>query len=78
MPNTSNHKDLPIVGDRYSHAADALEITSVKLNGGPLELGPNDELPGLRGAAVQAGTSTLQPASITFLTFTAAYNANCH
>ena len=50
----------------------------MKLNGEALKLGPNDDLPALRGAAVQAGATTLQPVSIDFLTFAAAHNANCH
>jgi heparanase len=69
---------LPMAGDRYSLTADTLESPTVKLNGEALKLGPNDELPALRGAAVQAGATTLQPVSIDFLTFAAAHNANCH
>ena len=65
-------------GNRYSLTADTLESPTVKLNGEALEWGPHDELPALRGTAVQAGASTLQPASIAFLTFAAAHNANCH
>ena len=67
-----------MAGDRYSLTADTLESPTVKLNGEALKLGPNDELPALRGAAVQAGATTLQPVSIDFLTFAAAHNANCH
>ncbi len=61
--------NLPMAGDRYSLAAETLESPSVKLNGQTLHLGRNDELPPLRGATVKAGVSTLQPATITFLTF---------
>jgi hypothetical protein len=43
-----------------------------------MKLGPNDELPALRAVTVEAGASTLQPASITFLTFAMANNTNCH
>jgi hypothetical protein len=74
----SRSLDLPMPGDRYSLAADTLESSSVKLNGQTLLLGPNDELPALRGAGVDAGASALQPASITFLTFATANNSNCH
>ena len=70
--------NLPMAGDRYSLAAEQLESPSVKLNGQTLHLGRNDELPALRGATVEAGASTLQPASITFLTFATANNKNCH
>jgi heparanase len=68
---------LPMADNRYSLAADALERTTVKLNGEARKLGPNDGLPPVRGAAAQAATFTLEPASITFLTFAAAHNANC-
>jgi hypothetical protein len=67
-----------VAGDRYSLTAEKLESPSVKLNGQTLHLGRNDELPALRGATVEAGASTLQPASITFLTFATANNNNCH
>jgi len=50
----------------------------VKLNGQILHLGRNDELPPLHGASVEAGASTLQPATITFLTFATANNKTCH
>ena len=70
--------NLSMAGDRYSLAAENLESPSVKLNGQTLHLGRNDELPALHGAAVKAGTSTLQPATITFLTFATANNQNCH
>ncbi len=70
--------NLPMPGDRYSLAAEKLESPSVKLNGQTLQLGRDDELPALRGAAVKAGASTLRPASITFLTFATANNQNCH
>jgi hypothetical protein len=69
---------LPMAGERYSLAAETLESPSVKLNGQTLHLGRNDELPPLRGATVKAGVSTLQPATITFLTFATANNVNCH
>ena len=69
--------NLPVAGNRYSLAAEKLESPSVKLNGQTLHLGRNDELPALRGAAVKAGASTLQPATITFLTFATANNKNC-
>jgi heparanase len=69
--------NLPVAGDRYSLAAETLEGPSVKLNGQTLRLGRNDELPPLRGTTVKAGASTLQPATITFLTFPTANNVNC-
>jgi heparanase len=68
---------LAMAGDRYSLTADKLESPSVKLNGEPVHLGHNDELPALRGAAAVAGSSTFEPASITFVTFATANNKNC-
>jgi hypothetical protein len=70
--------NLPMAGDRYSLAAEKLESPSVKLNGQTLHLGRNDELPAFHGASVKAGASTLQPATITFLTFATANNKHCH
>jgi len=70
--------NLPMPGDRYSLTADKLESPSVNLNGQSLHLGRNDELPALHGATVEAGASTLLPASITFLTFATANNTSCH
>ena len=70
--------NLPMAGERYSLVAEKLESPSVKLNGKTLQLGRNDELPALGGAIVEAGDSTLQPASITFLTIASANNKNCH
>jgi heparanase len=43
-----------------------------------LHLGPNDEQPPLRGAAIEAGVTALAPASITFLAFATAGNRSCH
>lgn len=70
--------NLPTAGDRYSLAADKLESPSVKLNGHTLQLGPDDELPALRGATVKTGALLLPPATITFLTFATANNKSCH
>ena len=70
--------NLPMAGDRYSLTAEKLESPSVKLNGSTLHLGSDDKLPALHGAAVKAGDLTLQPATITFLTFAIANNKNCH
>jgi heparanase 1 len=70
--------NLPVAGNRYSLTAATLESPSVKLNGETLHLGRNDELPLLHGTTVKAGASTLQPATITFLTFANSNNANCN
>ena len=74
----SRSLNLAMAADRYSLTAEKLESPSVNLNGQTLHLGRNDELPALRGVAVKAGRSTLQPASITFMTFATANNKSCH
>ena len=68
---------LPQGAERYTLTAAHLTDSAVDLNGKRLELGPDDALPVLRGAAVQSGTVTLAPASITFLAFPRAGNAAC-
>jgi heparanase len=60
----SRSVDLPMAGERYSLTAEKLESPSVQLNGQTLRHGLNDALPPLRGAGVNAGAATLQPASI--------------
>jgi heparanase len=69
---------LPLAGERYSLTSERLEDRNVKLNGELLHLGPDDELPPLRGAAIEAGVTALAPASITFLAFATAGNRSCH
>jgi hypothetical protein len=68
---------LPVGAERYTLTAANLTDSTADLNGKPLELGPGDALPALRGTAVHAGTVTLAPASITFLAFPKAGNASC-
>jgi len=70
--------NLPLAGERYSLTSDKLEGRSVKLNGRPLHLGPDDVLPALQAAATEGGAVAFAPASITFLTFPNARNASCH
>jgi hypothetical protein len=68
---------LSVGAERYTLTAANLADSIVDLNGKRLELGPDDALPVLRGAAVHSGTVTLAPASITFLAFPRAGNAGC-
>ncbi len=69
--------DIPLAAERYALTAQRLEDTTVQLNRNGLALDANDVLPTLRGTPVPAGRVTLAPASITFLTFADAGNANC-
>jgi hypothetical protein len=69
--------DLPAPGDRYTLAAEKLEDTHVQLNGRPLELGADDDIPDLQGAPTQPGRLELAPATITFFAIAAAENRMC-
>jgi len=69
--------DLPTPADAYTLTATSLEDTQVRLNGQPLSLQANDELPVLQGQRVSPGRVTLAPASITFLRLADAGNASC-
>lgn len=68
---------IPTAAERYTLTAPQLEAATVQLNGHDLRLGANDALPTLRGSNVPAGTVTLAPTSITFLTIAGARNASC-
>lgn len=54
-----------------------LQSKIAKLNGKPLELAANDELPSLVAVSEPAGPIRLAPASITFLAVPTAANAQC-
>jgi len=64
-------------GLRYTLSASPLASRAVKLNGLELRMGADDELPPLTGAKFPAGTITLEPATITFLTLPDAGNQAC-
>lgn len=59
--------ELPSCAKRYTLSADMLRATTMKLNGQPLVLGPNNELPDLSPVEQPAGTLELTPATCTFL-----------
>ncbi|WP_414476076.1 hypothetical protein [Microvirga sp. M2] len=69
--------DLPTAAERYTLTAHKLEDEQVQLNGHPVELQANGELPELQGQHVPAGPMDLAPVSITFLTVIGAGNASC-
>jgi hypothetical protein len=69
--------DVPTEWERYTLTARNLQDERVELNGNELRLGGDDELPALRGVAMQAGRVTLAPASITFLAIAKAGNGGC-
>ncbi len=68
---------LPAASERYALDAASLRDTAVRLNGLPLRLGSQDDLPPIAGVRTAAGTLTFAPATITFLTMPAAGNQAC-
>jgi heparanase len=62
---------------RYTLSAPTLQSTSVMLNGRPLKLDPNDNLPEINGRAAAAGSIHFAPATITYLAIPEAANAAC-
>ena len=68
---------LASASERFTLGADNLRDGTVRLNGAPLELGPNDDLPHLAGTPTAAGALTFAPATITFLAVPTADNGAC-
>jgi hypothetical protein len=75
---TARTVELATAAERYTLAADPLDSKTVTLNGQPLALGPGDVLPTLSGAPTAPGNLTFDPATITFLTVSAADNPACN
>jgi heparanase len=73
----SHSLKLPVASERYMLDAANLQDATVRLNGGVLALGANDELPRFGGAPTAAGSITFAPATITFLAVPTAGNAAC-
>lgn len=68
---------VPSESERYSLTAKQLENRTISLNGKPLELRSNDDLPQLTGERTQAGKLVFAPTSITFLALAGANNGAC-
>jgi hypothetical protein len=68
---------LPMQARRYSLTSEAIDSTAVKLNGRPLILGSNDQLPDITGEPTRKGVISLAPASVTFLEVARAGNSAC-
>jgi hypothetical protein len=68
---------LPAAAERYTLTADALESTSVSLNGTLLQAADDGSLPPMQGQHVDAGNIAFAPESVTFLTIATAGNKNC-
>jgi hypothetical protein len=68
---------LPTTSERFTLDAAKLRDTTVRLNGAALRLSTLDDLPRIDGVRSAAGTLTIAPATITFLTVSAAGNEAC-
>ncbi len=68
---------LPAAANRYTLTGEALDSTTISLNGTPLQAAADGSLPPIKGQPVIAGTVSLDPQSITFLTIQAARNKSC-
>ena len=68
---------LPTASVRYTLSAPTLQSASVMLNGLPLRLDPNDDLPEINGRATAAGPIQFDPATVTFLAIPEAANTAC-
>jgi len=68
---------LPLAADRYTLTGQPLDTRDVRLNGRPLALRPDNQLPDMAGDRVAAGTIPLPAASITFLAIPDAANPSC-
>ena len=68
---------LPTASVRYTLDAAGLLDEGVRLNGHPLALAADDELPTIEGAPTAAGTVTFALATITFLAIPEAGNNAC-
>lgn len=73
-PTKATSLDLRLAADRYTLSAPQLQSKEVELNGGALQLLPNDELPKLEGEHIPAGRVEFVPVSITFLAIPNANN----
>jgi len=68
---------LPIASTIYTLSATNLEDKTIQLNGRPLLITPNENLPTLTPHPMPKGALTLAPATITFVTMPKAKNPAC-
>jgi heparanase len=69
--------ELSVPSERYTLAAASLQSEQVALNGKPLLLGANDELPLMEGGFQPPGPVNFAPTTITFLAVPNAENPQC-
>jgi heparanase len=75
--NASHSLTMANASERYTLDAASLQDATIRLNGEPLTLGPEDRLPRITGVPASAGILTMAPATITFLAVPAAANSAC-
>jgi hypothetical protein len=75
--SASQSLGIPKDAESYTLTSEDMLSTKVELNGSELKLGGGDALPQMKGKAEHSGQITLAPASITFLAFPKAKNADC-
>ena len=68
---------LPSDAERYTLTANQLQDRSVLLNGMPLQLNRDDDIPEFVGETTRAGRLSFAPASITFLAIPNANDGGC-
>ncbi len=68
---------LPVAAERYTLTADALDSTTVSLNGAALQAAPDGSLPSITGQPVKAGAISVDPLSVTFFQIPSAQNKSC-
>ena len=74
---TDSAIELSASSERYTLEAESLQSDRVKLNGKPLQLEANDELPSLTDVSEPSGWVNFAPATITFLAVPTAANPQC-
>ena len=74
---TGSDAELSAPSERYTLSAASLQSEHIELNGKPLLLGPNDELPLMEGDFQPPGRLNFAPATITFLAVPDAENRHC-
>ncbi len=69
--------NIPGHGERYTLSAHTIDANDVLLNGTPLSLGTNDDLPELKSIPEHGGVVQFAPATITFIVYPDAHNSDC-
>jgi hypothetical protein len=68
---------IPMPGLLYAITAPGLESKVVEVNGEPMNLGANDEIPDMKPVRTRPGPLSLAPASVAFVAIPDAHNPEC-